>query len=220
MTLWAPAAVERIGDKIKAQAGAQKQLRGDVSAAGAEAIDHKVEALQLDSAVDLLAAIYDTHRTAFEDDYGKVVSQGLSDVFGEELHLTVTMGVTGDLPSVKFGIRNSRGLETGIIGEQGGGYAEIVAFLLQVKVLLSIQPPLARLLVLDEPFTAINEALYPRLAALLNRVIHEGGFQVILITQNSRLAEALQDIATTLHFRQDDGVTTFTTSDTSVPSLP
>ncbi len=220
MTSWAPADVQRLGDAIKRRDGAQRQLRGDAVAAGAAAIDLKVEAANLDSAVDLLAAMYDTHRTAFEDDFGKVVSAGLSEVFGEKLELLVTMGVAGDLPSVKFGIRNSRGLETGIIGEQGGGYVELVAFLLQVKVLLSIQPPLTRLLVLDEPFTAINESLYPRLATLLNRVILDGGFQVILITQNARLAEALDGIATTLHFQQEDGVTTFSTSDTSVPSLP
>lgn len=194
----------RLGDDLKVALGAQRALRTQAEEAEETAARQKEAAARLEQVVALLAALQETWRNNFQDAVGRLVSQGLTGVFGEELDLVVEMGMSGDLPTARFAVRDGRGLETEVMEARGGGLVNVASFLLRVLLLLSARPPLARLLVLDESFSNVSAGHLPALTALLRRICEEGGFQVLLVTHRPELTDAA-DVA--YEFRLVEGVT-------------
>ena len=194
----------QLGDALKVKLGEQRQLRRQQEEAEASAVAQKEQAARLEQVVALLAALQETWRSQFQDAVGRLVSQGLTGVFGEQLEMVVEMGVSGDLPVARFAVRDSRGLETDVMEARGGGVVNVASFLLRVLLLLSARPPLARLLVLDESFSNVSEEFLPAVTALLRRICEEGKFQVVLVTHRPALADAA-DVA--YQFSLVDGVT-------------
>lgn len=196
--------VAGLGDTLREKVGAQQMLQQQQAEAENEARILRQTAAHLEHVVALLAAMQDVWAERFQAAVGKVVSQGLTGVFGEPLELVVEMGTQADLPVARFAVRDSRGLETGVMDARGGGLVNVTAFLLRVLLLLSARPPLARLLFLDESFANVSEEYVPALVALLRRICEEGGFQIVLISHRAELVDA-GDVV--YEFRLEDGVT-------------
>ena len=199
-----PTEIVQLGDVLKVKLGEQRQLRRQQEEAETSAVAQKEQAARLEQVVALLAALQETWRSQFQDAVGRLVSQGLTGVFGEQLDMVVEMGVSGDLPVARFAVRDSRGLETDVMEARGGGVVNVASFLLRVLLLLSARPPLARLLVLDESFSNVSEEYLGNVTALLRRICEEGGFEIILVTHRPALADAA-DVA--YEFKLVDGVT-------------
>lgn len=66
----------------------------------------------------------------------------------------------------------------------GGGVREVAAFALRTACLLLTKPPLRRLLVLDEPFGAVDKDKKPTVAELVDTLSQELGMQFIIITHD------------------------------------
>jgi DNA repair exonuclease SbcCD ATPase subunit len=196
--------LQQLGDALKVKLGAQRQIRTQAEEAEETAVRQKEQAARLDQVVALLAALQETWRNSFQEAVGRLVSQGLAGVFGEELDLVVEMGMSGDLPTARFAVRDGRGLETDVMDARGGGLVNVASFLLRVLLLLSARPPLARLLVLDESFSNVSAEYLPTLTALLRRICEEGNFEILLVTHRPELADAA-DVA--YEFKLVDGVT-------------
>ena len=194
-------------NRLRQGYGAWSLLKAQVEEALAQAEREKAEAETLDHVVALLGAMQETWREQFQAGVGKVVSRGLTGVFGEDLELLVEMGQSGDLPVAKFSIRDSRGLETDVIDSRGGGLVSVTAFLLRVLLLLSARPALARLLVLDETFANLSAEYVGNLVALIRRIATEGGFQCLIVTHRPELVDGA-DVA--YRFELKDGVTQVT----------
>lgn len=194
----------QLGDALKVKLGEQRQLRRQADDAEQDAVAQKEQAARLDQVVALLAALQETWRSQFQAAVGRLVSQGLTGVFGEELEMVVEMGVSGDLPVARFAVRDSRGLETDVMEARGGGVVNVASFLLRVLLLLSARPPLARLLLLDESFNNVSDEYLPAVTALLRRICEEGSFQILLVTHRPALTDAA-DVA--YQFSLVDGVT-------------
>jgi len=185
-------------------AGTVQELRRQAEVAEKAAETVSAEVQTLDEVVSLLQAMQSVWTKRFEEAVGKVVSRGLNAVFGEALDLVVEMGAVGDLPTARFSVRDSRGLETDVMDARGGGLVNVAAFLLRVLLLLSARPQLSRILVLDETFANVSAEYVPALVELLRRIVDEGGFQVLLVTHRPELAE-VADIAYRFHLQ--DGTT-------------
>ena len=196
------------GEEIQRGLGARRALQQQAQGAAEQATGFRTEAEQLEHVVALLAALQDAWRERFEEAIGRVVSRGLTEVFGEPIELVVEIGQSADLPTARFAVRDGRGLETDVMDARGGGLVNVASFLLRVLLLLSARPALARLLILDESFVNVSAEFTGPLVALLRRIVDDGGFQVLLVTHRPELADAA-DVA--YRFRLDEAGRTVAT---------
>lgn len=79
------------------------------------------------------------------------------------------------------------GLEVDPLTASGGGVVDVAAFALRVSCLLLSKPPLARVLVLDEPFRFVSPQYRPRLRALIEELAKTLKIQFIMVTHDPAL---------------------------------
>lgn len=80
------------------------------------------------------------------------------------------------------------GLEVDPMTASGGGVIAVAAFALRVSCLMLSQPPLRRVLLLDEPFSHLSEEYQPRVRVLLEMLAKDLEIQFILITHLKEIA--------------------------------
>lgn len=66
----------------------------------------------------------------------------------------------------------------------GGGVVDVAAFALRLSCLLLANPPLRRLLVLDEPLKMLSAEYRPRVRELIERLSKELGVQMVIVTHS------------------------------------
>lgn len=66
----------------------------------------------------------------------------------------------------------------------GGGVVDVASFALRLSCLLLANPPLRRLLVLDEPLKMLSAEYRPRVRELIERLSKELGVQMIIVTHS------------------------------------
>lgn len=71
----------------------------------------------------------------------------------------------------------------------GGGIIDLVSFSLRVSCLLMANPPLRRVLILDEPFRHLSKKLQPRAGRMLDKLSKDLSIQFIIITHDDRLVD-------------------------------
>lgn len=179
-----------LGAELRRGVARRQALAEQIEQRSLAAASERSEQELLAAVVQLLSAMQKVWAARFQEAVGSLVSEGLAGVFGEEMNLVVEMGQSGDLPTVKFSLRDSRGLETDVLDARGGGLVNVASFLLRMLLLLSARPPQARLLFLDESFANVSEEYVGPLSALLRRLCEEGGFQIVLVTHRPALAAA------------------------------
>lgn len=193
-----------VAGTIERGLGARDLLEKQLAEAGSRQSNALEEMKLLENVVALLAALQETWKERFQAAIGQIVSEGLAGVFGEKLELVCEIGQSGDRPTARFAVRDSRGLETEIMDARGGGLVNVVSFLLRVLVLLSARPAMRRLLILDEPFNNVSGEFIEPVIALLQRIAEDGDMQMLIVSHNPDMARAA-DVA--YEFRLEDGVT-------------
>lgn len=136
----------------------------------------------------VLLLLEENWRKDFERGVSEAVSDGLSMVFGEDLEFLVESGVRAGQSAVKFSLLTPNG-PVDIVNAEGGSLAQVCGFLLRVILLLAFQPPMRRIVVLDEAFSGVSEDNVPQLGALLREIVDETGIQIILVTHDPRFGE-------------------------------
>lgn len=163
------------------------------------------EEFTLEQSVEVLQLLEKNWQRTFEESLARTVSHGLSLVFGREYELRIKTKLRGDSPTVEFSLLHDD-LETDILDAEGGGVVVLTAFLFRVLLTLSTQPPLAKVMLLDEPFAHLSPEFRPAAAALIRRLVTDAGLQIILITQEPEYIDAA-DLA--YEATQVKGITTF-----------
>lgn len=64
----------------------------------------------------------------------------------------------------------------------GGGTIAVAAFALRLSCLILQQPPVRRLLVLDEPFSAVSKEYRPNVRLLLESLAEEMDLQIVMVS--------------------------------------
>lgn len=154
---------------------------------------------------DILQGMEGAFQRNFQSTLAAVVSEGLSQVFGEVLEVQIAASTRADLSAINFQLIKN-GQEEDIMEGQGGGYINIIAFLLRVLLILAARPLLRRLLVLDEPFAHLSPEFRQSLAEMMQALITRLDFQVIMITQEWEYV-AVADVAYKAEIK--DGATRF-----------
>lgn len=74
-----------------------------------------------------------------------------------------------------------------VVDSAGGGVLDVAGFALRLSCLLLMQPPLRKILVLDEPFKFVSKEYLPTVQSLLYLLHQETGIQIIMVTHVGRL---------------------------------
>ena len=115
-----------------------------------------------------------------------MVSRCLEAVFDEpyEFHLNFELKRGRTEARLSF-VRD--GVEVDPLTASGGGVVDVAAFALRLSCLMLAQPPLRRLLVMDEPFKYVSEEYRERIRVLLETLATEMGVQFVMVTHITEL---------------------------------
>lgn len=117
-----------------------------------------------------------------------VASLALSTVFQDPYTLLVTFTPKrGKSEAVLSFQRDGREIDP--MTASGGGVVDLAAFALRVSM-LSLQKPLRRVLLLDEPFRFLSKDLQPRAGEVLRELSRTLGIQFVIVTHEQALVEA------------------------------
>lgn len=172
----------RVNQELARQEGARERVAQALAEAEERVTETGREAEILDAVLDLLQGMEGAFQRNFQRSLATIVSEGLSHVFGEELEVRIESSTKADMSAIRFRLVKG-GQEEDIMEGQGGGYVNIIAFLLRVLLILAARPFLRRLLVLDEPFAMVSPEFRRSLAEMVSALINRLEFQVIMVTQ-------------------------------------
>ena len=173
--------------------GAREAVRATLIEAEERVAATGDEAELLRTVLDRLEGMDASWRRNFEHSLATIVSEGLSFVFGEELQVLIQPTTRADMSAVDF-IMKRDGQEEDIMEGQGGGYVNIIAFLLRVLLIVAARPLLRYVLILDEPFAHLSQEFRHPLAEMMAALIDRLGFQALMITQEREYVD-VADVA-------------------------
>lgn len=153
----------------------------------------------------ILAAMETAWRKGFEGALTSMVSRGLTLVLGEPTRFVIRSKQRAGTPSLEFQLEQN-GLELDIMEAKGGTLVNLVNFLLRLAVVLAAQPPLRKVLILDEAFAHVSAEYVPALADLLRQLCDETGVQFILVTHDTAYMDAADIV---YEVTQKHGISTY-----------
>lgn len=142
-----------------------------------------------EKALVVLQELEKTWRGTFEQALASVVSEGLSAVFEDEIELIFISDIKREVASLDIKLKTN-GLVTSLMGAKGGSVINVLSVLLRILLTISSQPPMRRLLVLDEPFTHVSAEYRSALCSLLDQMAERLDIQFILTSHEPELADA------------------------------
>lgn len=117
------------------------------------------------------------------------VTRCLADIFPENRYrFEMLYERKRDQSEVRFLLVDDDGNTYEPLKANGGGVVDIIAFALRLATLVLSMPRPAQVLILDEPFRFISAEHRGRVAALLDSLASELGFQFIMVTHIPELA--------------------------------
>jgi ABC-type hemin transport system ATPase subunit len=119
-------------------------------------------------------------------DLAQVLNYGIRTVYPRSVEAQVVQSVVGGKPAVRVQLSDSGHEPVDPMEAHGGGLASILGFL--IRVLLIVATGKRRLLVLDEPFSAVSSELQEPLSALMRSIVDDLNFQILLVTHQPTLA--------------------------------
>ncbi len=155
----------------------------------------------LSAVLNLLQGMEGAFQRNFQHSLAAIVSEGLSQVFGETLEVKIEASTRADMSAIHFRLIKN-GNEEDIMEGQGGGYINIIAFLLRVLLILAARPLLRRLLVLDEPFAMVSPEFRHSTAEMVDALVERLDFQMIMITQEWEYVD-MADVAIKVEMKGD-----------------
>jgi len=120
-----------------------------------------------------------------------IVSGGLQLVFGPGYEFVVEKkeGVRGN----SYRLLGRHGNISGSLMETfGGGVVNVVAFLLRVIMIKRFK--LNKFLAVDESFNNVSEDYLPQVSAMMTKLCHDHGFNILAVTHQPILASAADNI--------------------------
>lgn len=121
-------------------------------------------------------------------DIENFVSEALTTIFNEQAKFSVEFDRRGDSATAEFSLEVD-GVKSAILDGKGGGYVNVIAFLLRLMLLVKTRPLLAPVLFLDESFSNVSAEYVFRVGEFLRSISEELGVQIVLITHRPELAE-------------------------------
>lgn len=192
---------ESLGQELSRREGAREAVAAALAEAEERVAATGNEAEILDAVLNLLQGMEGAFQRNFQHSLAAIVSEGLSQVFGETLEVRIEASTRADMSAIHFRLIKN-GNEEDIMEGQGGGYINIIAFLLRVLLILAARPLLRRLLVLDEPFAMVSPEFRHSTAEMVAALVDRLDFQMIMITQEWEYVD-MADVAIKVEMKGD-----------------
>ena len=202
--------IAKFRDSVMSEKGEVDALVSHAKASAAKAAEAAATVAALEEACAVLSRYADSRQETVRAMIETMVSQGLSEVFEEDLRFHVRTKSVGRRTDTFFTLSSMMGdeeVETDILSARGGGVAAVTGFLLRVIFVLLHKAP--RILFLDEAFAQVSENYEPRLAEFIDTLCTDYGLRVVLVThsQNPVWSEVADAVYTS---SMKDGVTKLT----------
>lgn len=115
-----------------------------------------------------------------------LVNHCIQEVFGNSYSLAIEFQGRGGRTTARL-VLSKDGQEVSTDDGVGGGIIDLASFALRVAALTIHQPPLAPLLILDEPFKFVSADHRPAVKMLLEKLAERLDMQIIMVTHIEEL---------------------------------
>ena len=120
------------------------------------------------------------------DKIAHVVSRCLATIFEEPYQFNIIFEQKRGKTEARL-VFNRNGMEVDPLTASGGGAVDVAAFALRLSCLLLNQPPVSKVVILDEPFKFVSVAYRDNIKDLLYQLSKELGLQFIIVTHMTEL---------------------------------
>ena len=181
--------IESLRSKLDRDLLALKVAKEAVRAEGKSLADAGVKVKAATEAQGILQETAAAVQQTVHSRIASVVTRCLQAVWGEE-----------DAYQFKIDFKKARGRteaaiclvrdgnEVDPLDGAGGGCCDVVAFAAQIASIMLTRPKLRRLFVGDESFRHVSADRRPAVRAMLQQMVKELGFQIILVTHSREIA--------------------------------
>lgn len=187
--------IERVDAKIAAcdREAALVHARATVRVERIETAERKVEAhsareAELKQAALVISALTNLVYEGATVSLAQVLNYGIQAAYPRDISAVVTKDVSGGRPTLSVGVQDGGKEPINPSSAHGGGLSQLLGFL--SRVILVTATNKRRFLLLDEPFSAVSKDLLTDLSSLIQAVVKDLGFQVIMMTHQSQLADS------------------------------
>ena len=111
-----------------------------------------------------------------------LVTRCMKAIFEEDFEFIINFEQKRGKTEAQLIIKKDGNEEDPLFGS--GGELDVASFALRLSALLLQQPPLRRILILDEPFRCVDAKKRPRLRKLLEALSDELEIQIVMITHD------------------------------------
>lgn len=111
-----------------------------------------------------------------------LVTRCMKAIFEEDFEFIINFEQKRGKTEAQLIIKKDGNEEDPLFGS--GGELDVASFALRLSALLLPQPPLRRILILDEPFRCVDAKKRPRLRKLLEALSDELEIQIVMITHD------------------------------------
>lgn len=146
-----------------------------------------------EAASAFLRVACDRVRTQLYGNFEHLVNLGLQAVFGDSIVLRFVVADKARRMHEQcriFRKIEDRVVEVNLIDDDAGGLVDVVSFLLRLAMLVTINPPPRKFLMLDEPFKHLSAEFCPLVAEMMAQLCDRLGIQILMTTHNSLLISA------------------------------
>lgn len=149
----------------------------------------QAKALSTKEALTTAQFVASTVQAVAHQKIADIVSKSLSAVFNNSYEFRVVFAEKrGRTEASLIFTRDQRDIDP--MGGAGGGVVSIASFALRLSCLLLSNPPVRKLLILDEPFCSVSAEFRDRVSRLLRSLSKELGVQMVIVTHLRELIDA------------------------------
>lgn len=174
---------DTLRDRVLVETAVREREKSELLSAIGELSATEKSLLQVTRAIDLMASFADKGQREMVALIERVVSVGMTEVFGKEIKLKAEIvekrGAQGlSLYLMMDGERRE-------FNQVGGGYVDVLGFIMQVAVVKLVGA--APVLFLDEPFSHVSKNFLPRVSELVSALSSMMGLQIVIVTHETQL---------------------------------
>lgn len=148
----------------------------------------QAKVIQVKEAQSVAQAVAASVQAVAHQKIADIVTRSLSTVFEDSYTFRVVFAEKRGRTEASL-IFSRDGFDLDPMTASGGGVVAVASFALRLSCLLLSNPPVRRLLVLDEPLSALSAEFRAKVALLLMALSKELGVQMIIITHLKELTE-------------------------------
>ena len=153
---------------------------------------------ELDKCLNVFSVLIESKKEEIKNRIESLITKGLQTIFERSdyrfsINMEIKRGVMTASPMV-HSLFQGEEFATDPMDGRGGGLCDVIAFLLQVIVLLSFGNKFERVLVCDEVFKHVSRQYLPNIAEFLTYLTEKTGLQIIMVTHQDEITQCADKV--------------------------